>query len=128
MSKLSVLKEYKRSIITFIDELIDQFPTEGDLVMIRIFLNDQIPIDDIMKAFCYDVNKNDGEIRKFIKERDDKYFLDHNIFDGFGGKSKANHFKKLWRSSELDDDDKNTIWRWIDSFVYLSDKYAKCEK
>ena len=38
---------------------------------------------------------------------------------------KTLHFKKLWRSGKLDDDDKKIIWKWIDSFVYLSDKYIK---
>ena len=38
MSELQVLSEFKNGLISFFDELIDQFPKEGDLVMIRIFL------------------------------------------------------------------------------------------
>ena len=35
------------------------------------------------------------------------------------------HFKKLWRSGVLDNDDKDIIWKCVDSFVYLADKYNK---
>ena len=42
MSELHVLQEFKNGLISFVDELIDQFPKEGDLIMIRIFLKDQI--------------------------------------------------------------------------------------
>ena len=59
-----------------------------------------------------------------IKDRNETFFLEENIFENLS-KSKTLHFKKLWRSGKLDDDDKKIIWKWIDSFVYLSDKYIK---
>jgi hypothetical protein len=59
-----------------------------------------------------------------VKERNERFFLDHDIFDTFG-KSKSNYMKKLWSSGNLDNDDKSVIWKWIDLFIILSDKYAK---
>ena len=41
MSETLILQEFKNNLITFFDELIDQFPTEADLVIIRIFLKDR---------------------------------------------------------------------------------------
>jgi hypothetical protein len=124
MSELQVLSEFKNGLISFFDELIDQFPYEGDLVMIRIFLKDQIPIEDVMNIFNNSINKDNGKLKEMIKKRNEIFFLENNIFDVFS-KNKVMHFKKLWRSGSLDDDDKKVIWKWIDSFVYLGDKYIK---
>jgi len=124
MSELQVLIEFKNGLISFFDELIDQFPYEGDLIMIRIFLKDQIPIEDVINIFNNAINKENGKLKEMIKKRNENFFLENNIFDAFS-KNKVMHFKKLWRSGSLDEDDKKVIWKWIDSFVYLGDKYIK---
>ena len=71
-------------------------------------------------------NKDDNIIKKNIEERNDSFFLNHNtLFENVIDKTKIIHFKKIWRSPQLDQEDKETIWKWVDSFVFLSDKYAK---
>ena len=127
MSETLILGEFKNNLITFFDELIDQFPSEADLVIIRIFLKDQIPIDEVINIFINTINKDGCKFRKMIKDRNELFFLESNIFDSIS-KTKVVHFKKLWRSDSLDDDDKKIIWKWIDSFVYLGEKYIKCSK
>jgi hypothetical protein len=124
MSEFEVLTEFKTQLILFFDELITQFPTEGDLVVIRLFFSNQIPTQSIINIFNQKINTNDQELRKMVKERNDLFFLEHNIFDSLG-KEKVIHFKKLWRSERLDKEDKEVIWKWIDAFIYLGDKYAK---
>jgi hypothetical protein len=64
-------------------------------------------------------------LKNIVATHNDAFFLEHNIFDAIGGKKKANHFKKLWLSGLLADDDKETVWAWIDSFVVISDRYTK---
>jgi len=124
MSASEILLEFKNQLIFFFDELIGQFPQEGDLVVIRLFISNQIPIQDAINIFNHKINKNDKELRKMVKERNEIFFLEHNIFDTLG-KQKVSHFKKLWLSGCLDEDDKNEIWNWVDAFVYLGDKYIK---
>jgi hypothetical protein len=124
MSEIQILTEFKNSLIAFFDELIDVFPSEGDLIIIRIFLKDQIPIEDVIIIFNNNINKDNQKFRTMIKERNETFFLESNVFDSIS-KNKVGHFKKLWRSGTLDDNDKNIIWKWIDSFVYLGDKYNK---
>ncbi len=124
MSKTQVLTEFKTGLISFFDELIDQFPQEGDLVMFRIFLKDQILIEDVMIIFNNAMNKDNGYLKKMCKERNETFFLENNVFDSIS-KLKITHFKKLWRSGSLDEEDKKVVWRWIDSFIYLGDKYLK---
>jgi len=126
MSELQVLSEFKNGLISFFDELIDQFPKEGDLIMIRIFLKDQIPIEQVMNTFNNSINKDNNKLRKMVKDRNELFFLENNnVFDESVSKSKIVHFKKLWRSGRLDNDDKEVVWKWLDSFIYLGDKYLK---
>ena len=125
MTELQVLYEFKNGLISFFDELIDQFPKEGDLIMIRIFLKDQIPIEQVMNTFNNSINKENNKLRKMVKERNELFFLENNVFDESVSKNKILHFKKLWRSGRLDDDDKEVVWKWLDSFIYLGDKYLK---
>ena len=55
ISETAILKQFKNSIITFLDELIVQFPEEADLVIFRIFLKDRVPIIDIMTYFVHKI-------------------------------------------------------------------------
>lgn len=124
MSEIEVLTEFKTQLISFFDELIGQFPLEGDLVVVRLFFANQIPIQDVMNNFNHKINTNDQELRKMIKNRNEAFFLENNMFENLG-KDKINHIKKIWRSDRLDNEDKEVIWNWIDAFMYLGDKYAK---
>lgn len=124
MSEIDILREFKDNLISFFDELIDQFPQEGDLIMLRIFLKDQIPIQDVINAFNVVINRDEQKLRKMVKEKNEVFFLEHNVFD-FAGKDKVNHFKRLWRSGRLDTEDKKVIWHWVESFIYIGDKYSK---
>ena len=125
MSETEIIKQFKNSIISFLDELIGQFPNEGDLVIFRIFLKDRIPIVDIMNYFVRCILP----LKDIIKERDEDFFLNKcTLFESVTGqtdKNKVNRFKTLWRSPSLDEEDRKIIWTWFDSFVYLTEKYQK---
>ncbi len=126
MSTEDILFEFKTQLINFFDELINQFPSEGDLVLIRLFLTNQIPIKDVMNNFNYQLNRDNKILKSMIKNRDDQFFLENNLFELNGkARDKVSHFKRLWRSGVLDDEDKQVLWKWVDSFVYLTDKYTK---
>ena len=123
MSQIEILKEFKTQLLAFFDELIGQFPREGDLVVVRLFLANQLPIKDAMDEFILKITKNNNELRKMVKERNEKFFLEHNIFQSCS-KEQTNNFKKLWISGQLDDEDKEVIWKWIEAFIFLADKYT----
>ena len=123
VKQLQILKLFKKQLITFFDELISQFPSEADLIIIRIFIKDQIPISDIILHFIQFLLP----IKNIIDKRSEEFFLGNmsdTIFEELSN-DKVNHFKKLWRSGVLDQDDKNCIWSWFDSFILLSEKYKQ---
>jgi hypothetical protein len=121
MSNLIILDQFKKQLISFFDELISQFPEAAELVILRILFKDQIPIEEVMKRFVHKL----VVVRDLIKNRDDSFFLENNTFFSFTSKENITSLKKLWRSNKMDDEDKLTVWKWMDSFVYLADKYAK---
>ena len=121
MTEIKILKEFKNSLITFVDELITQFPEEGDLVIIRIFLKDQVPIEDIMNHIIHMILP----LKQLVVNKDETFFLENNVLFSALNSGKVNHFKKLWRSGRLDNDDKDVVWKWMTSFIFLAEKYQK---
>jgi hypothetical protein len=127
MSESQVLIQFKNNLVSFIDELIAAFPQEPDLIILRIFLKDQVPILDIMNKLIHILNKDNQQLKKDIEQRNESVFLkNENIFEAIA-KSKSVNFQKLWRSDCLDDDERKIIWKWIDSFVLLSERYVKAK-
>jgi hypothetical protein len=118
----SILQQFKDNLVSFLDELIDVFPSESELILLRIFIKDQIPTEDILNKFIYSINKNDNEIRNYIKQRNDIVFTNADFFQAIT-QIKTMNFRKLWVSDLLDENEKEMFWKWIESFVSLSDKY-----
>lgn len=123
-TKIKLLSLYKDQLITFLDELIEQFPSEGDLVILRVFFGNQIDTATVIDVFLDRINDNSNQLRKMIKERNETFFLEHDAFYGTD-QSKVSHFRNLWLSNDLDDETKSTIWKWIDTFVSIADKYSR---
>jgi len=125
MHSNNILVEFKKSIITFIDELIDTFPSETDFVLLRIYCKDRVTPDAIMNQFIRNVLPH----KDVVANRDDSFFLEKNvILTNATYAGKVNHFKKLWKSTHLDDDDKNVIWQWFDTFIALAERYQQYMK
>ena len=126
-SELEILIQLKTQLVNFLDELIESFPQEADFIIFRIFVKDQIPILDIMD---YVVGKL-CPLQEMIKNKDENFFLNQNIlFEKFDEKksNRVNHFKRLWLSGSIDKEDKETIWKWFSSFIFLGHKYKEIKK
>lgn len=122
MSKLEILKTLQVQLIIFFDELIDLLPEEPDLIIIRIFIKDKFPVEDIM---AYIITKI-IPLKHMILNKDEGFFLKNNILFEELDNKKVNHFKTLWRSPQLfDEEDKKTLWQWFSSFIILAEKYQK---
>lgn len=117
-----IIVQFKNHLIEFLDELIEQFPSETGFVLGRLFLKDQIPPERIMHVFIKDVLPH----KQRIADRDQDFFLKHtpSLFNGLDP-SNVNHFSQLWRSNQLDAGDREAIWRWFDVFVMLVEQYQK---
>lgn len=120
----TILIHFRNQLVSFCDELIRQFPDEGDFVVFKLFITSQVPIKTIMESFNRYVNKNEQKIRVMIKARNDDFFIRENLFK-FLSAERKNRLSALWTDGRMDAEDKKVIWKWVDSFVMLGDRYAK---
>ena len=126
-SKLQLLNTFKTQLINFCEELCELLPHDNEeFILLKIFIDSQIPIEIAMQNFIKKINKNEGEIKNMIKERNDEFFLTKNVFK-FVAKEKITKLASVWNSNKLDDDDKDAIWRWMDLFVNISLKYQQVD-
>ncbi len=116
-----ILNQFKTQLKQFLDELIGKFPSESNLILARIFISEQIPIEDVIK---YTVEKL-LPLKELVQKRDEKFFLENDVLFGGIQSNTVNHFKNLWTSGNLEKDDKETIFSWFDVFLMLSEKYVK---
>lgn len=126
-TEIELLTQLKIQLVNFMDELIETFPKEPDFVIYRIFINDQIPILDIMN---YIVNEL-CPLHDMVKNKNEAFFLDRNVlFSKFNDKrtDKVNRFKKLWTSGTLDQEDKEVLWSWFNSIIYLGNKFIELKR
>ncbi len=122
MSQLQLLRGLHTDLLKFFDSLIEAFPDEGDLVIIRFALTDQFPITDIMDYITVSLLP----LKSKVDNRDNNFFLENNILFEELDNSKVNHFKKIWKSDTLNEEDRDSIWRWFDRFLLRAERYNKC--
>ena len=121
MENLQILNEFKKNLVNFFDELIDQFPEEGDFVLIRILIKDQLPITEVMNYFISEILPH----KAMIKSRDERIFTEMNVLYFGLEKNQSNGIRKVWKSSSLDKEDREIIWKWFDTFFFLVEKYQR---
>jgi hypothetical protein len=123
MDKEKYEDKFKNSLLQFMDELIEQYPTYPTLVMVRIVIKDQIASADVINKFVTEILPYSS----FITSKNELIFSDLNVIykSCFGIKKdkEIRNFKKLWKNS--DEDNKKTIWKWFDFFLRMSHKYHK---
>jgi hypothetical protein len=115
-----ILVDFKTNLISFFDDLIEQFPGESHFVLTRILIKDQVTPEFIVNYFVNNVLP----CKDMIKSREEKFFTELNVIY-FGLADNASPFKRIWLENRLDQDDKDTIWKWMDLFISLSEKYKK---
>jgi hypothetical protein len=121
--KMHLMYEFRNQLINFLDELIEQFPEESDLYIIRIFLKDQVPVYDVLGRYIRDLLPLKNE----VNQRNENFFLENDILYMESGVAlnKVNHFRQLWLSEKLDDNDREMIWRWMDLLNNIGSQYFK---
>ena len=98
-TQIKILSEFRAGLINFFDELIEQFPDESDLIVLRIFISDQVPISDIMNTFIRKLLP----LKEMIKTRNQNFFLENDVLFEKLKSDKVSYFKRLWTSNKLDD-------------------------
>ena len=118
--QIKILELFKKNYIQFFDELIELFPEEGDLIITRLILNDQIPVQQVMDIFINYLLPH----KSMVINREDRFFIEKfGEFENQIYNSKANLFKTLWKSPVLDEENKKVFWQYFDVLIKLTEKY-----
>ena len=123
-TRLDYLKLFKKNLIDFFDEIIEQFPNDPDFIMTRIFIKDKMPIEEVMNGFLINFVPNEH----LVDEKNDEKII--QLISSFGleiPENKINKMVKLWKT-ELDEDDREVMWSLLKTFTTISKKYSVCEE
>ena len=116
--KEQILNKFHGCFIQFVDELIEQFPSEGKLHIVRLLIKDATPPWKLMDKYVTFILPH----KNLVVERDDAFFLNDNA--GFQQLADKNliSLQGLWK--DMDKEDKDVIWQWFDAFNTLANKFV----
>ena len=117
-----VLNIFKKQLIDFCDELIYQFPLEGDFVIMKMFIENQDTAKTIIELFNKQLDNNNERVRNMIIERNEDFFLNENPFSFVSGE-RMSRLTSLWKQESTTLEDKEIIWNWVSTLESIARKY-----
>jgi hypothetical protein len=129
----NIISTFRNLCIEFVGGLCELFPDDNSLFLIKTALSSleilEISDEKLVKNF----SNNMLQYKDIIKKKDSVFFLNNpNIFKGIDvlkgiDETKIFHFRELWTSDKIDDDDKEQIWKFMNRFVEVAEDYKKTE-
>lgn len=118
----NILNLFHQNMLSFLDELIETFPSEPELIMGRVLVSTQVSPKLLMDQFILNVLPH----KQAIRDKDDSIFLESKLHV-FGklDSSRVDYWKNIWKSSHMDTENKEAIWEWLYSFIGLAVQYQR---
>jgi len=123
MTKFEICNHFRSNLITFVDALVQKFPKEKDILLLRIVIEDA-PIEPII----IDFGKLIIPHAEMVINKNDTFFLEKcsSLLKGVVPDTvELDHFKRIWLSPDFSEYDKTQLWRWFRLFLHLSQKYIE---
>ena len=118
----NILKELKQQVLNLLDDLLEILSDESDIVIVRLFFENQLDPYLIMQGFERWVYPWKEE----ILERNEKFFADADNIFGPVPKEKLVKFKKMYHEGDLiNAEDKAVIWDYFEIYIKLIERYKK---
>jgi hypothetical protein len=129
LTNYQLVNIFKKYLNDFVEGLTDQFPREKDFYTLQLLIKtDQINMENILREFSKVIIPH----KDMVLERNEDFFLTKckTLLSGTDIKSdQVDHFKRIWQSPSLSDDDKVVMWRWFKNFLDIAIQYDKnCKK
>ena len=110
---------FKEKLAAFIDALIELLPNVGDLILLKIMFQTQIPLEQAMQIFSARIMP----YAELVEARDERFFLETtDLFAGIR-RDKVSYFKDIWQSPDMSEENKKVLWDWFNFFLKLAKKY-----
>lgn len=116
-----VLGQLRDQVLNLLDDLLCICPNEPDILLVRLFFENQVDPETLMKGFVKWVYPwND-----YIKEHNEMYFEENEHIFGPLPPDKVQYFKIKMKDGTFDSEDKETIWEYFEVFISLIEQYNK---
>ncbi len=129
MDKQNTVQRFHSNLVDFVDMMLELMPENykglsWSLLELGKKYIESYSLKDKRQALITFINKSNKYWSDQIKNKKESFFLEHSneIFSYFG--DKVNIFKSMFEDKKiLTQDDKATIWLYIESFVKQSIKF-----
>ncbi len=116
-----VLGQLRDQVLNLLDDLLSICPNEPDILLVRLFFENQVDSETLMKGFVKWVYP----WKNYIKNHNEKYFEENEHIFGPVPADKFQHFKVKMKDGTFDKDDKEIIWEYFEVFISLIEQYNK---
>lgn len=116
-----VLNQLHNQVLNLLDDILSICPDESDVLLVRLFFENQVDSETLMHGFIKWVYP----WKKYIQDRDERYFDENDHIFGPLPTNKVEHFKRKMKDGTFDADDKTIIWDYFQVFISLIEQYNK---
>jgi len=114
-----ILDQLKAQVINLLDDILSICPDESDILLMRIFFENQLSPDIIMTEFIKWVYP----WKDYINKHDEKFFIENDHIFGNYPSDQVQHFKQKFIDGTFTEEDKSTIWAYFEVFISLIDQF-----
>lgn len=116
-----ILNQLRDQVLNLLDDLLSICPNEPDILLVRLFFENQIDPEMLMRGFIQWVYP----WKDYIIRHDERYFEENDHIFGPLPSDKVEHFKRKIKDGTFDEEDKETIWQYFEVFISLVEQYNK---
>jgi len=116
-----ILGQLSTQVLNLLDDLLCICPNEPDILLVRLFFENQVDPETLMKGFITWVYP----WKNYIEEHNERYFEENDHIFGPLPSDKVEYFKIKMKDGTFDSDDKEVIWAYFEVFISLIEKYNK---
>jgi hypothetical protein len=116
-----VLGQLRDQVLNLLDDLLCICPNEPDILLVRLFFENQVDPETLMKGFVKWVYPWSD----YIKEHNEQYFEENEHIFGPLPADKVQYFRIKMKDGTFDSEDKEIIWEYFEVFISLIEQYNK---
>lgn len=123
MESIKYVKTLREQVLNLINELSFVIKNDGGVLANLGLFFEHYPAHELMQSVIQYVLPWEYQ----IKTRNDDFFYKNKKIFGELPEEHINFFSDLWKSPNLDKDDKQMIWKYFDIFVACAQGHKKMQ-
>jgi len=117
----NILNALKEQVLNLLNDLMEIFPEETDIMLTRLFFETQADPQLIMDGFIKWVYPWKEQI---LASNEEFFEKSERIFGPIPA-DKVTRFKKMWKDNLLSEDDKKIVWSYFNVYIKCIERYKK---